>query len=255
MAQQSQPNRHGAGSFGAAGPDYARYRPGYPIALFEWLAAQAPAHDLAWDVGCGNGQASVPLAGVFRCVLASDLSARQIAQAPTHPAIDYRVAPAHDSSLPDASADLVCAAQAAHWFDLDRFYAEALRVLKPGGLLALWTYQLLRLQGEADALVQDFYQRELGAWWPPERRWVDEGYRTLPFPFDDLPAPDFCLEVAWTLGQFLGYLRTWNATRNLMQAENRDPTLPLGERLAPLWGEELHKVYWPIALRAGRKAA
>jgi len=240
------------GLFAAVATDYARYRPAYPAALFDWLAAHSPGHDLAWDVGCGNGQASLPLAERFRRVCASDLSARQIAAAPVHAAVDYRVAPAHDSGLPAASVDLVCAAQAAHWFDLEPFYREVRRVLKPGGVLALWTYQLLALGDEMQPIVETFYRDELGPWWPPERRWVDEGYRTLPFPFTELPTPPFVIEVEWTLADFLGYLRTWSATRNLMQAENRDPTQLLGERLAPLWGEGRQTVRWPIALRAGR---
>ena len=119
---------------------YARARPTYPDALFDWLAAQCAGHALAWDAGCGNGQASIALASRFDRVHASDPSATQVAAAPTHPRVAWHVEPAEQCSLPDASADLVTVAQAYHWFDYERFAAEATRVLRPGGVVAVWAY-------------------------------------------------------------------------------------------------------------------
>jgi len=169
--------------FSGHAADYAKFRPGYPEALFDWIAEQTPGHDLAWDCGCGNGQASVPLAARYRRVAATDFSAEQIAQATPHPNIDYRAAPAEASGLPDRCADLVTIAQALHWFDFDRFYAEVRRVVKPGGAVVAWTYQLLRAEPAIDAVLADFYTRTLGPHWPPERKWVDLAYRGMPFPF------------------------------------------------------------------------
>ena len=143
-------------------------------------------------------------------------------------------------------------AQALHWFDFDPFYAEARRVLKPGGVLAAWTYQLLRLDAGVDEVFADFHERELKSWWPAERKWVDDGYRSLPFPFAEITAPAFEIRLQWTADELLAYLRTWTATRYLAQAENRDPTGPLGEALRPLWGEGTRTVVWPIAMRVGR---
>jgi SAM-dependent methyltransferase len=239
--------------FSAHAGDYAKHRPGYPEALFDWLAQRAPGRDLAWDCGCGNGQASVPLAARFARVLATDLSPRQIAQAPPHPRIEYRVAGAEDSGLPDGSCDLVTVAQALHWFDFDGFYAEVQRVLNPGGLLAAWTYQLLRAEPAVDAVLADFYTRVLGPHWPAERRWVDRGYRGMPFPFADIEAPAHEIRLSWTLGELLAYLGTWSATQHYRKAEGRDPILALAERLAPAWGprESVKEIVWPIALRAG----
>lgn len=237
--------------FSGHAADYAKFRPGYPEALFDWLAGLPANRHRAWDCGCGNGQASRPLAERFDQVHATDLSARQIAEAPPHPRISYRAAPADQSGLPDASVDLITVAQALHWFDFDRFYAEARRVLKPGGVLAAWTYQLLRAEPALDVLLVDFYTRVIGSWWPPERKWVDEGYRTLPFPFTEIAAPAFEIRLQWQLEDLLAYLRTWTATRYWMQAENCDPTLPLGEALRPLWGEGSKEIVWPIALRVG----
>ena len=54
-----------------------------------------------------------------------------------HPRVEYRVAPAERSGLPDAAVDLVTLALAAHWFDLPRFYAEVRRVGRPRTAIAL----------------------------------------------------------------------------------------------------------------------
>jgi SAM-dependent methyltransferase len=242
----------GADHFSGAAADYAKFRPGYPEALFDWLAAQTAGHDLAWDCGCGNGQASTALAQRYERVVGTDLSARQIAQAPADPRIEYRAAPAEASGLPNAGCDLVAVAQALHWFDFEAFYAEVRRVLKPGGVLAAWTYQLLRAEPGIDEVFAEYHERVLKSWWPAERRWVDDGYRSLPFPFVEIAAPAFDIRLHWTLDDLLAYLRTWTATRYLGQAENRDPTLPLGEALRPLWGAGRREIVWPIAMRVGR---
>jgi SAM-dependent methyltransferase len=238
--------------FSGHAAEYAKFRPGYPPVLFDWLAGLTAGHDLAWDCGCGNGQASLPLAERYLRVQATDLSAEQIAQAPAHPRISYRAAPAEDSGLPAASADLVTIAQALHWFDFDRFYAEVRRVLKPGGVIAAWTYQLLRAEPAIDAVLLDFYRRVLGPYWPAERRWVDAGYQGMPFPFDEIAAPVLEIRLQWQIADLLAYLGTWSASRRLMQAEGRDPMPELGERLAPLWGAGERSIVWPIALRVGR---
>jgi SAM-dependent methyltransferase len=232
--------------------DYARFRPGYPEALFDWIAAQADQHDLAWDCGCGNGQATEPLTQRFTHVVGTDLSAPQIAQAQPQPSIEYRVAPAEDSGLADASVDLVSIAQALHWFDFDRFYAEVRRVLKPGGIVVAWTYQLLRSAPAIDALLLDFYRRVLGPYWPPERKWVDLGYRGMPFPFAALEAPTFEIRLQWTLADLLAYIGTWSATQRLIKAEDSDPLPALGERLAAVWRSDRQEIVWPIAVLAGR---
>lgn len=234
---------------------YADFRPSYPAGLFDWLATMAPGRDLAWDCACGSGQASVDLAERFERVVSTDASAAQLAGALKHPRVDYREAPAEASGLADRSVDLIAVAQALHWFDRPRFYAEARRVLKPGGVLAVWSYGVQTLaDARVNAHVQHFYNEVVGPYWPPERVLVEQGYRTLEFPFAELAAPKFEMTAHWSLPRLLGYFRSWSATGRYLTERGEDPVAALAERLAPDWGdpESEHVVTWPLAIRAGR---
>ena len=233
---------------------YHEARPSYPEALFDWLAAQAPARRLAWDAGCGNGQASVALAARFAQVHATDPSAAQIGNADARPNIDYRVEPAEACSLAAASADLATVAQALHWFDHARYYAEVRRVLAPGGLVAAWSYADCHVAPAVDAVKNHLYVDLTGPYWPPERRYIEEGYRTLPFPFDELAAPAFDMQVEWTLAQFTAYLRSWSATQRCLAATGADPMAQIEADLARAWGDpaQARRVRWDFNLRVGR---
>ena len=242
--------------FSSASDRYAAYRPDYPAALFAWLAGQCAERDTAWDCATGSGQAARGLAPHFRQVVATDASTEQICHAGHHPAIDYRVAPAEASGLADRCIDLVTVAQAAHWFDLSAFYAEAARVLKAGGAIAVWGYGRMLLPGEMDAPFQRFYAETVGPYWPAERALIDDAYRRLDFPFMEIEAPAFAIEVAWTLPRLLDYLSTWSAVKRYQAARGHDPLPPLLAELAPLWGdpETARALQWPLFLRAGRVA-
>ncbi len=241
--------------FSAVAAHYADFRPSYPAALFAWLAAQCAGRTLAWDCGAGSGQASVALATHFARVHATDASADQIAHAERHPAVDYAISPAGHSGLADASADLVTVAQALHWFDLPAFYAEVQRVLKPGGVIAAWSYGVHTTEGDdVNALVRHFYESVVGPYWPPERRHVENGYRELPFPFARLVAPALTMQVQWPLARLLGYLGSWSATARLRQLQGSDPLPALERQLLPLWGNpaQARTVSWPLSLLVGR---
>lgn len=235
---------------------YAAFRPDYPAALFDWLAGLCQHRDLAWDCGTGNGQAVPGLAAHFHRVIATDASATQIAEARGPANASFRVAPAERSGLEDNSVDLLLVAQAVHWFDLDAFYAEARRVLRPGGVIALLTYSSHRISPEVDQPALHFYQQVVGPYWPPERKWVEQGYRDLPFPFAEIGTPAFTLEADWDLPRFLGYQATWSATRRYTEATGDSPMPALEAALAPVWGppERVRRVRWPLALRVGRRA-
>lgn len=233
---------------------YREARPTYSPDLFAWLARQTPDTSFAWDCGCGNGQATVALAEFFTRVVGTDPSANQIAGAEPRTNVDYRVEPAERSSLADASASLVTVAQALHWFEFDAFYAEVRRVLKPRGVFAAWTYADCRVDPAIDEIKDKLYIGLTGPYWPPERAYVDTGYRTLPFPFVEIAAPEFPMVAQWSVEQFLTYLRTWSATQRYLKAKSEDPASLVEPELRAAWGDpaRMREVRWLFHLRVGR---
>jgi SAM-dependent methyltransferase len=223
--------------FSAVANRYADFRPHYPSGLFDYIATLVPQNSVVWDCACGNGQATLDLAS-----------------ATPHPKIVYRVALAEQSGLLDQSVALVTVAQALHWFDFDRFYAEVKRVLTPDGVIAVWAYGINTVEGEdANQLVQDFYARTVGPYWPQERRLVEQGYRTIPFPFAELTPPAFRMEAHWTLDQLLGYFSTWSSTNRYIKANGRNPLEPLAAELKRVWRDSPRQIIWPLSLRIGRE--
>ena len=247
--------------FSSHASSYREARPLYPEALFDWLASEAPSRAFVWDAGCGNGQASVALAERFERVFATDPSASQIANAEANPNVSYRVEPGEQCSLPDASADLATVAQALHWFDFARYFAEAARVLKPRGVLAAWSYSDCRVTPAIDVLKDRVFVDLTGPYWPPERAYVDAGYRTIPFPFgaddafDEIPTPAFEMRADWDAHQFLAYLRSWSATQRYIKANGTDPVATIEPELLATWGDPAapRAVYWEFAVRCGQR--
>lgn len=239
--------------FSGHAAQYARFRPHYPRSLFEYLAKIAPARERAWDCATGNGQAAIGLAEYFGEVIATDASAQQITNAEPRSNIIYRAAAAEASGLETARVDLVTVAQALHWFDRTAFFREVNRVLQPRGVIAVWAYTLLKITTEIDEVVDHFYYETTDPFWPPERAIVDDGYRAIEFPFQELTPPSFELEENWTLDQLLGYLRTWSATQRFIKERGFDPVTNLESDLLPKWGkrEQTRAVRWPLHLRVG----
>lgn len=241
--------------FSGHAAEYAAARPTYPHALYQWLADQSRHHDLVWDVGCGNGQASLALAHWFNRIHASDASQAQIDSAPEHPRVTWRVETAEHCSLRTHTVDLVTAAQCYHWFDQERFCHEALRVLKPDGLCAVWCYGKSRVDRDVDAVFHALYEERLGPYWPRERRHVEDGYRHLPFLFEALgEIPHLEMTRSWTLAQYLAYLRSWSASQRCLAETGRDMVTELQPRFAEAWGDpdREREVGWPLSIRAGR---
>jgi SAM-dependent methyltransferase len=240
--------------FSGHAADYAKFRPTYPPELFEYLASIAPGRELEWDCATGNGQAARALRPYFQKVIATDASREQIAQAPPADGIEFRVAPAEQTGLPSAAVDLVTVAQAVHWFDLPRFYAEVRRVLRPRGVLACWCYTLLSIAPEIDAVVWRLYEDILGTYWPPERKLTDERYLTIPFPFEELAPPAFEMRHRWDLAQLGGYLNTWSSVKKYQAEHGESPLELVWDEIVALWGDErkAKPVVWPIHLRVGR---
>lgn len=243
--------------FSSLAAQYAQARPHYPDDLFDYFASICAGKQRAWDCACGTGQASTALAERFNWVIATDASARQVAEATLHPRIEYRVATAEASGIEPESIDFVGVAQALHWFKVDEFYAEAHRVLRPRGVLAVWTYGIQHVEDpRIDQEVQRFYGDVVGPYWPPERKLVETGYRDLRFPFEEMKPPHFVMKERWPLERLLGYFRSWSATGRYVADRRVDPVTPLEDRLAPLWGDpkQTRLVEWPVAMRVGRRA-
>jgi SAM-dependent methyltransferase len=233
---------------------YAKFRPRYPQKLFDYLGSIAPNHQLAWDCGTGNGQAAVGLASVFERVIATDASEKQIANAQSHEIVEYRVAPAENSGIGSETIDLIMVAQALHWFDLDRFYLEARRVLKPEGVLAASAYNLLHIEPAIDQIVNRYYYEVVGPFWPPERKLVEE-FADIPFPFHKIDPPKFEMTADWNLNHLVGYIQTWSSTQRFVAATGSDPLGQISDELHRAWGDsrQTRIVAWPLILRAGRK--
>ena len=244
-----------AGLFSTVAREYAIFRPGYPPELFSWLARVSLSRGSAWDCGCGSGQASVALAEHFEVVHATDVAPEQIDAAKPHPRVRYSVAPAEHSGLVPASVDLVTVAQALHWFDVPAFCAEAMRVARPGALLAVWNYPRPQfVDPELDQRFYEFYSQVVGPYWPHERRHVEAGYRTLPFPFEEIETPEFGLDLSWNLEQVAGYASSWSATTRYRKAVGNDPVPLLRTSLADAWpASGTHApIHMALGLRVGK---
>jgi SAM-dependent methyltransferase len=245
-----------ADHFSAVAADYATARPEYPDALFDWIAGIAPATNVAWDAGCGSGQASRGLARHFGAVHATDPSAAQVAQARAPANVRFAVERAERCSLGDGSADAACVAQALHWFDRDAWFAECARVLRPGGVLVAWGYGDITLEDPiADANAG--LQRMILPYWPPERSFIDEAYAGFDWPFAAVTTPAFELQASWTLPRLLGYFASYSASKRCREATGTDPVAVHAPALAQAWGdpEGERKVRWPLFVHARRKPA
>lgn len=243
--------------FDQGGEAYARFRPEYPPELAQFLASVSPGTALALDVGCGSGQLTVQLADHFARVVGVDPSASQVAHATSHPRVEYVCAPAEALQMvpvANHSVQLITAAQAAHWFDLPRFYAEVRRLGAPRAVVALLSYGVPRLDNALEPRFSRFYWDEIGPYWPAERQWVEAGYAGLPFPFAEEAAPTLEIRKTWRLEELLGYIATWSAVRRLREVGREDILQGFATDLAAQWGDPAgeREVCWPIRMRLGR---
>ena len=233
---------------------YAQFRPDYPDSLASFLLAHTILREAAWDCGTGNGQLALKLAPHFKTVFATDISEAQLGRAPQKENIIYKREAAEASSFADRQFDLITVAQAIHWFPFDDFYREVYRTLKDDGLFAVAGYALLCINAEVDAVLQHFYKNITGPYWDKERRYIDEQYATIPFPFEEIPAPQLIQSYRWTLEQMRGYLSTWSAVQHYILATGHDPLELITDELEKAWGVPAYReVNVPILLRAGRK--
>jgi SAM-dependent methyltransferase len=240
--------------FSKQAADYAKFRPRYPRELFEYLGNIASSRQFAWDCGTGNGQAAVGLASMFDHVVATDASEKQIANAEPHERVEYRVVAAENSGIKSATVDLIMVAQALHWFDLNHFYTEARRVLKPNGVVAASAYNLLHIEPAIDEVVNRYYYDVVGPFWPPERKLIEQ-FADLPLPFHEIDPPKFEMTAHWNLDHLVGYLRSWSSTQRFIAETDGNPLEQINDELRTGWGDpqRTRKVRWPLTLRIGVK--
>jgi SAM-dependent methyltransferase len=234
---------------------YAEFRPTYPDSLFQYIGSLCDQKDFAWDCATGNGQAAAGLIRHFRSVIASDASREQIQAARDRAKIHYVVALAEQPPLRDGFADAITIAQALHWLKHESFFREINRILKPDGIIATWCYNLLEVHPKIDAILLKYYWEIVGPYWAPERRLLEKGYRTIPFPFMEISAPTFYMEADWNIDDLVGYLQTWSATQKYMRVKNEDPVKLIASELIAAWGDPKtsRHIQWPLSLRIGRK--
>lgn len=241
-------------NFSTQASSYAQFRPVYPLELYKQLIKLVGSSKIAWDCGCGNGQVAGVLSAHFDLVIATDISLKQIQHAVQKPNIEYRLFPAEKTDITVNSVDLIAVAQAVHWFDFNEFYAEVKRVSLPGTILAIWCYNLPEINSSLEKVIGHLYEEILGdQYWDPERKLIEEHYRTIPFPFEEIFLPELQIETSWNLDQLIGYLNSWSAVQHYIRKKNINPLHELNQQLKSAWGpEEKHKVTFPIYTRIGK---
>jgi ubiquinone/menaquinone biosynthesis C-methylase UbiE len=239
-------------NFSSQSDQYAKYRPGYPAAFFEYLNTILTGTQNAWDCGTGNGQVATLLAKMFDTVYATDISQSQLDNAAHADNIIYSVQPAEQTDFPDHHFDLVIVAQAIHWFDFEKFYAEVKRTCKENALLIVIGYGILHVSPEIDAVIGRFYKNVIGPYWDKERRYIDEQYQTIPFPFKEIQMPRFSNTYAWTMEHLIGYLNTWSAVKHFTKQNGTNPVDDLRKEIAAVWMQDEIEVSFPLLLRVGR---
>jgi SAM-dependent methyltransferase len=231
--------------------EYARYRPLYPVELFEYLT-MLTEHGTAWDCATGNGQVAIALTPYFQQIQATDASESQLSNAFPHPKVTYSCALAERSHFPDHSIDLITVGQALHWFNFEAFYREVRRVGKRGGAIAVFSYgHLAPVSAAIDAVLQAFYQ-QIQPIWTPEIEYVVQEYQTIPFPFEEVTSPALKMTATWDVSQLLGYLRSWSATRHYLSQQGEGAIDEFERSLIDIWGIEQRTLEWKLFLRVGR---
>lgn len=240
-------------NFSTQSDKYAKFRPTYPSDLFEFLNENVQEKRNAWDCGTGNGQVAFELAKTFDNIFATDISQQQIDNALQADNILYSLQPAEQTNFDNELFDLVVVAQAIHWFHFEKFYAEVKRTAKENALFCVVGYGRLEISKQIDNVIEDFYNNIIGKYWDKERKYIDENYQTIPFPFDEIQTPNFAITKHWTLEHLIGYLNTWSAVKHFIKQNNYNPVDKLQKDIEQLWGNEpIKQVQFPLLLRVGR---
>ena len=238
-------------NFSSRSEDYSRYRPKYPEETYNFIRSKLKGFQKAWDCGTGNGQVASKIAEFFSEVNATDISTTQIKNAVKKSNIEYSVQRAEATNFENHEFDLIITAQAVHWFNFDEFYAEVKRCLKPDGIFVIMGYGLFSANPETDKIIEHFYHNIIGPYWDSERKYLEENYKTIPFPFNEIGAPELKQTYNWEIQELLGYLRTWSAVKHFEKDKQQDPVLLIEEDLKKAFGKK-NNVSFPILFRMGK---
>jgi ubiquinone/menaquinone biosynthesis C-methylase UbiE len=240
--------------FSEQASSYALYRPVYPKELFEYIVSFVKEKNVAWDCATGNGQSALPLSNYFKKLIASDISQKQLEQAPAKNNIEYVMCSAEETPFAENSFDLITISQGYHWINSKKFHVEANRVGKNECVVAIWMYDLISSKEEKlNSLIRYFYKNITGTYWDAERKHIDDHYANVQFDFEPLPVKDFSIEVNFTTEQLLGYFSTWSATQNFIKANGYSPVDKIKGGLSSLWNnDQAKKFYFPLVLKLGR---
>ncbi len=239
-------------NFSIGSDKYAIYRPEYPDSVVNYIVGITEQRESVWDCATGNGQFAKKLSPHFKSVYATDISQSQIDNAAQFKNINYSIQPAEKTTFPDNFFNLITVAQAIHWFNFDSFYQEVYRTIRKDGHLAVIGYGLIRISPELDEIIDYFYKDIIGSYWDKERKYVDEGYKTIPFPYKEIYLNDFSQTIIWTIDHLIGYLGTWSSVKHYQQKNGHNPIDRINENLKLAWGSDACKsVNFPILLRIG----
>jgi SAM-dependent methyltransferase len=241
-------------SFGRQAATYAKGRPTYPDALFEWIAENSPSMQRALDIATGSGQAAQTLVKYFDHVDATDIDPAQIKAATPHAHITYHTAPADQSGLPKQSVDAINVATALHWFAGEAFWLEITRIAKPGAFFCAYVYSLAQVEGPIQTDYLDPLFDRLAPYWSAGNHLAMSGYtaENTYCPFQTVNAPQFDAGGLWTAGQLMDFIESWSAH---LRARDDGHAKALAEiRQAVLFaaGETPLKVSLPLSILAAK---
>jgi len=233
---------------------YETARPAYPEELFQHLSDVCSSRNRVWDCGCGNGQAAESLAKIFKKVSATDISEQQIRNAKLRKNIEYAVSSAEQTEFADNSFDLVCVAQALHWFHFETFWPEVTRVIKPNGVFSTWGYTWPSISPDLDRIFKELVLDKIEPYWAPQNRLLWDHYVDINFPFNKVDSPDFTMEVSWNINQFFDFIHTFSATRQCMKNQGTLFFETAFNTMSRVWGsaEEKRIVHLDFVFYAGK---
>eukprot|EP01024_Parvocaulis_polyphysoides_P020707 TRINITY_DN19746_c0_g3_i1.p3 TRINITY_DN19746_c0_g3~~TRINITY_DN19746_c0_g3_i1.p3 ORF type:complete len:225 (+),score=34.26 TRINITY_DN19746_c0_g3_i1:156-830(+) len=198
--------------------NYVKFRPTYPQQLYDIIFhySKITQGQLAVDVATGNGQAANQLAPHFHEVVGIDSSQSQIQHASSpHKNVQFKYGDCHILPFENDSVDMITVAQGLHWFELDTFYKEAARVLKPNCALAAWCYSLVNFRDypEGSQLLSQFANKSLKDFWDDRAMLVTKKYEGMEPDsnlFVDFQKRELKIEKSSSLRQLKGYLEAWS---------------------------------------------